>query len=359
MPPRLAHLRTARNLGRSFTTASTPRPRVRITEVGPRDGLQNEPRPIPLDTKLELLSRLSRTGLKHIEAGSFVSPKWVPQMADSANIARTLPTRAEIASTPAGEKIRWSYLCPNMKGMESALEYKVPEIAVFLSASEGFSKKNLNCSINESFEKVIPVVKAAKAAGIPVRGYVSMVITCPYSGKTPPQMVLKVTEKLLEMGCYEVSLGDTVGMGTVDTVGTLLKCLKEEGGIRLEDYISGHFHDTFGMGIANVGEAVKWGVRGFDGSVAGLGGCPYAKGATGNVATEDLVWFLEGAGFDTGVNLEELAKIGDWISADIGRRNESRVGKAIMSKVEKTAAKGEQEALKTINEIPRAIPVAA
>lgn len=322
------HLRTFTSLPR-FAGAS-----VRIVEVGARDGLQNEKTAVPLETKLELLSRLSKTGLRHIEAGSFVSPKWVPQMANTSAILSHLEETKD--KEPERKGITYSYLVPNEKGLTGFLDGKPTpgngnEIAVFASASEGFSQKNLNCSIDESLQRFAPVVEKALKSGFRVRGYVSMVIACPYSGATPPEAVANVVEKLLDMGCYEVSLGDTNGVGTPGTVAELLKCLIHKRGIPAEK-LAAHFHDTYGQAIVNSLVALEHGIRAFDSSVGGLGGCPYAAGATGNVATEDLVYFLEGTGVHTGVDLEQLAGIGEWVSKKLGRRNGSRVGRAIAGK---------------------------
>ncbi|KAF8252412.1 aldolase [Wilcoxina mikolae CBS 423.85] len=323
-------LRTTR---RTFTTSSHPPRfsgvRVRIVEVGARDGLQNEKTPVSLDTKLELLSRLSKTGLRHIEAGSFVSPKWVPQMANTSAILSHLES-----TRPKDDGVTYSYLVPNTKGLSIFLSTTPPastrgsEIAIFASASEGFSQKNLNCSITESLSRFEPVVASALEHGFQIRGYVSMIISCPYSGATPVSAVADVVEKLLDMGCYEVSLGDTNGVGTPGTVGRLLRYLVTERGIRVEQ-LAAHFHDTYGQAIVNSLVALEHGIRTFDSSVGGLGGCPYAQGATGNVATEDLVYFLEGTGVDTGVDLEAVVKVGEWISKVLGRGNGSRVGKAL------------------------------
>ncbi|CCX04282.1 hypothetical protein FPQ18DRAFT_393347 [Pyronema domesticum] len=322
-----------RRLSRSFiTTPSFTGASVRIVEVGARDGLQNEKTVIPLATKLELLNKLSKTGLTHIEAGSFVSPKWVPQMANTGSILEVLEQERR-AQGQDGDGITYSYLVPNIKGLETMLGVKGTaakgnEIAIFASASEEFSIKNLNCGIEESLRRFRPVVESALEHGLQIRGYVSMVISCPYSGPTSPQAVGDVVERLLEMGCYEVSLGDTNGVGTPGTVGKLLRHLVQERGIKPER-LAAHFHDTYGQAIVNSLVALEHGIRTFDSSVGGLGGCPYSKGATGNVATEDLVYFLEGTGVKTGVDLEAVARIGEWISKVLGRGNGSRVGRAL------------------------------
>jgi len=322
------HLRTFTSLPRFAGTS------VRIVEVGARDGLQNEKTTVPLETKLELLSRLSKTGLRHIEAGSFVSPKWVPQMANTSAILSHLEATRD--DEPERRDITYSYLVPNEKGLASFLDAgPAPgagnEIAVFASASEGFSRSNLNCSVAESLRRFAPVVERACARGFRVRGYVSMVIACPYSDATPPAAVAAVVRQLLDMGCYEVSLGDTNGVGTPATVAKLLACLIGENAIPAEK-LAAHFHDTYGQAIVNSLVALEHGIRTFDASVSGLGGCPYAAGATGNVATEDLVYFLEGTGVHTGVDLEQLAGVGEWVSKALGRRNGSRVGRALAGK---------------------------
>ncbi|KAI5799901.1 hypothetical protein EDC01DRAFT_721319 [Geopyxis carbonaria] len=342
-PPALA-LPTARH----YSGAS-----VRIVDVSARDGLQNEPTPVSLATKLELVRRLARCGLSHIEAGSFVSPYWVPAMATSKGVLEALvasdsttsPTAsstaaathtAAAAQTDAGTaKPIYSWLIPNLKGL-AAFETVAPpparhELAVFASASEGFSHKNTNCDIATSLSRLRAVVSAATARGYRVRGYVSMVIACPYSGPTPPSAVAAVTRALLEMGCYEVSLGDTNGVGTPRSVTALLRHLTQEAGVPVER-LAAHWHDTYGMAIVNAAAALEMGVRVFDASVGGLGGCPYAKGATGNVAAEDLVWFLHGVGCDSGLSLEELARTGEWICGVLGRESGSRVGRALRGK---------------------------
>ncbi|RVD82339.1 uncharacterized protein DFL_006767 [Arthrobotrys flagrans] len=314
---------------------------VKIVEVGPRDGLQNEKTIVPLDTKISLIERLSATGLRVIEAGSFVAPKWVPQMADSTSIL----THLLRSPPPAPQPVTYPFLVPNLKGLESALPRATPpphpgasEISIFASASEGFSLKNLNCSISTSFDRFAPVVAKALENGIKVRGYVSMVISCPYSGDTPPEKVVEVTKRLLEMGCYEVSLGDTTGVGNPYSIDVLMKALIE-GGVPVEK-LACHFHDTYGQAIVNCMVGLANGVRVFDSSVAGLGGCPYAKGATGNVATEDLVYFLHSVGMKTGVDLEKVSEVGAWISEAIGRKNNSKVGPALLAKRPETAASG-------------------
>ncbi|EWC47539.1 hypothetical protein DRE_03159 [Drechslerella stenobrocha 248] len=324
--------------------ASSPAEHVKIVEVGPRDGLQNEKVIVPLATKLGLIERLSSTGLRVIEAGSFVAPKWVPQMADSSSILAHLSKHPPQLPT-AAHKISYPFLVPNTKGLDAALANptaRPSEIAIFASASEGFSQRNLNCSIEESLARFAPVVSRALDAGVPVRGYISMVIACPYSGPTPPEAVVDVALKLLDMGCYEISLGDTTGVGTPHTVDVLIKALLAAG-VPVEK-LACHFHDTYGQAIVNCMVGLANGVRVFDSSVAGLGGCPYAKGATGNVSTEDLVYFIHSVGMDTGVDLQRLAEVGAWISDSIGRKNNSKVGPALLAKRPEPATKAEDPA---------------
>jgi hydroxymethylglutaryl-CoA lyase len=294
--------------------------RVKLVEVGPRDGLQNEPTPVSVETKVTLIERLADAGLASVEAGSFVSPKWVPQMAASDEVYRTMKRRPG-TDYPA--------LVPNLKGMESALAAGVEEIAVFVSASEGFSQKNIACSRAESLERIGPVIEQARAHTIRIRGYVSCIAGCPYDGEVAPDEVLAMTRALVDMGCYEVSLGDTIGVGTAAKVRRVIE--RVAGGVA-RDKIAMHFHDTYGQGVANVLASLMEGISVFDSSVAGLGGCPYAKGATGNVATEDVLYLLEGLGIETGVDLRQVAAIGDWISSTLGRPNGARAGKALLAK---------------------------
>ena len=294
--------------------------RVRLVEVGPRDGLQNEAGIVPLDIKVELVDRLSAVGLAAVEAGSFVSPKWVPQMADSAEVL------ARIAKRP-----RTSYpaLVPNMKGLEAALAANVAEIAIFVSASEGFSQKNIACSRAESLERLAPVAEQALAAGLRVRGYVSCIAGCPYDGAVPGNDVARMSEALIGMGCYEISLGDTIGVGTAWQIRLLIETV---AGLVPREKIAMHFHDTYGQGVANILASLEEGIAVFDSSVAGLGGCPYAPGASGNVATEDAVYLLHGLGIETGVDFESLAETGGWISEKLDRPNASRAGRAHLAK---------------------------
>jgi hydroxymethylglutaryl-CoA lyase len=293
---------------------------VRIVEVGPRDGLQNEKQNVSTAIKLDLIERLAVAGLRDIEVTSFVSPKWVPQMADQADVMRGLRRRPGV---------NYPVLTPNLKGFEAAVAEGATEVAVFASASEGFSQKNINCSIDESIDRFMPVLDAAKRQRVKVRGYVSCVVACPYDGAIAPQQVAQVAARLYELGCYEVSLGDTIGVGTPGSVLPMLEAVAARVPVGA---LAGHYHDTYGMATANVHASYDFGIRVFDSSVAGLGGCPYAKGATGNVATEDVVYLLHGLGASTGVDLDMLVDCGAWISAQLGRNNGSRVGGAVLAK---------------------------
>lgn len=293
---------------------------VRIVEVGPRDGLQNEKHLIPTAVKLELIDRLGATGLRSIEATSFASPKWVPQMADHSKLMRALKRRPGVS---------YPVLTPNMRGFEAAVAAGATEVAVFASASEGFSQKNINCSIDESIERFVPILEAAKPLGVRVRGYVSCVIACPYDGPTPPHNVAQVAARLHEIGCYEISLGDTIGVGTPDSITRMLDAVATKVPV---EQLAGHYHQTYGMAVANIYASYRFGLRVFDSSVAGLGGCPYAKGATGNVATEDVVYLLHGLGAETGVDLNALVDCGAWISSWLDRSNSSQVGRALLAK---------------------------
>lgn len=294
--------------------------RVSIVEVGARDGLQNEKQEVTAAVKIELVNRLSEAGFRNVEAGSFVSPKWVPQMATSTEVM------AGITRKPG---VIYSVLTPNMKGFEGALAALADEVVIFGAASEAFSQKNINCSIAESITRFEPILAAAQAAGVRVRGYISCVVGCPYEGAITPQVVADVAWRLRDLGCYEVSLGDTIGVGNPASVARMLEAV----GARVPmAQLAGHYHDTYGMGAANVHASYQMGVRVFDSSVAGLGGCPYAKGATGNVATEDVVWLLHGLGARTGVDLEALVDCGAWISAELGRLSGSRVARALLAR---------------------------
>ncbi|HEX8962601.1 MAG TPA: hydroxymethylglutaryl-CoA lyase [Rhodocyclaceae bacterium] len=294
--------------------------RVKIVEVGPRDGLQNEKQPIATETKLELIGRLADAGLKTIEAAAFVSPRWVPQMADAAEVMRRLERR---------EGVAYPVLVPNEKGFEAALAAGATEIAVFGAASEAFSEKNINCSIAESLARFKPVVEAAKKADIAVRSYVSCVLGCPYQGEVAPRAVADVAWALYEMGCYEISLGDTIGTGTPGATREMIEAVAKRVPLKK---LAGHFHDTYGMAIANIFAAMEAGVAVFDASVAGLGGCPYAAGASGNVATEDVAWLMRGLGVDTGIDLDRLVDAGAWISAQLGRETGSKAARALAAK---------------------------
>ena len=289
---------------------------VKIVEVGPRDGLQNEKTPLTLDDRKNLILDLMKTGLQAIEVGSCVSAKWVPQMADSDVL---------FAQLPQDPNIQFSLLTPNLKGFESALAVGCKEVAVFTAASESFTRKNINCSIDESFEKFADVMAAAKANDIKVRGYVSCMVDCPYEGAIDPQQVAKVSKRLLDMGCYEVSLGETIGTATPDRVKKVWEaCLSELD----SQVLAGHFHNTYGMAIANIYQSLNQGIRIFDSSIAGLGGCPYAKGASGNVATEDLYYLLSKMGFETGINLDALMQTSRNISQVLNRNNPSNYANA-------------------------------
>lgn len=292
---------------------------VRIVEVGPRDGLQNEAEPIPVADKVELIRRLADAGLIAIEAGSFVSPRWVPQMAGSAEVYAAIDRRPGV-SYPA--------LVPNMKGFEAAVAAGVDEIAVFVSASEGFSRKNIACSRAESLERLAPVAEAATSRGIRVRGYVSCIVACPYDGPVRSSEVRAMASALAELGCYEVSLGDTIGVGTAEKVRAVIA---EVARSIPRERIAMHFHDTYGQGVANVLASLGEGISVFDSSVGGLGGCPYAPGASGNVATEDVAYLLAGLGISTDLDLVALARTGAWISARLGRENASRAGRALLA----------------------------
>jgi len=308
---------------RRYISMSLPK-RVKIVEVGPRDGLQNEKTVVPTEVKIALIDKLSETGLQVVETTAFVSPKWVPQMADHVEVSKGISKKKGV-SYPA--------LVPNMQGLEKALATGVvDEIAVFGSASEAFSKKNINCTIEESFERFKPVVEEAKKKAVKIRGYVSCVIADPYTGLVEPKQVGYVSKRLYEMGCYEISLGDTTGVGTPGHTYKMLEAvLKEIPASKL----AVHFHDTYGQSLANIYVALQAGISVIDSSVAGLGGCPYAKGATGNVPTEDVLYMLQGLGIDTGVDLDKVIDIGQWISRQLGKSAPaSRVNQAITAKRE-------------------------
>ena len=291
-------------------------PTVNIYEVGPRDGLQNEKNLVSVEDKVELINQLSNTGLTVIEAGSFVSPKWVPQMASSDEVFNQIDR---------AKGITYSALTPNLKGLDAAIESGADEVAIFGAASESFSQKNINCSIGESIERFLPVIEKAKAHNIPVRGYVSCVVGCPYEGAIDPLKVADVSKKLFELGCYQISLGDTIGVGTPLSITTMIDAVSNHVPIK---HLAIHCHDTYGQAIANIYAALQCGITTIDSSVAGLGGCPYAKGASGNVATEDVIYLLDGLGIESGVDLEKIISIGNTISQTLGRDNQSKVARA-------------------------------
>jgi isopropylmalate/homocitrate/citramalate synthase len=294
--------------------------RVRIVEVGPRDGLQNEPNSVPTAVKVELIERLADAGLPAVEATAFVSPKWVPQMADHSEVLKTLRRKPGVS---------YPVLVPNMKGFEAAAAAGAKEIAVFGAASETFSRKNINASIAESLERFAPVCEAARAKGIRVRGYISCVVGCPYEGAVEPEAVAEVAKQLDAMGCYEISLGDTIGVGTPGKVKRMIETVARAVPV---ERLAVHLHDTYGQALANLYAALELGVATADSSVAGLGGCPYAKGASGNVATEDVVYLLDGLGVETGVDLAKVYDAGRFICDALGREPASKVAKALASK---------------------------
>ena len=289
---------------------------VRIVEVGPRDGLQNEAEIVPATVKGELIDRLAAAGARTIEAGSFVSPKWVPQMADTAEVLSLIQRRPGVG---------YPVPVPNMKGLEAAIASGVEEVAVFAAASEAFSQRNINCSIAESLERFQPVMEEAARQGLKVRGYVSCVLGCPYQGEVPLADVARVSRRLLEMGCYEISLGDTIGVGTPLKAVRMVEAVMED--VPTEK-IALHFHDTYGQALANIYACLGLGVSVLDSAVGGLGGCPYAKGATGNVATEDLVYMLDGMGIETGIDLAALTDTARFIAAAIGKAPASHLARA-------------------------------
>ncbi|KAI0414041.1 hydroxymethylglutaryl-CoA lyase [Xylaria grammica] len=349
---------------RRFATASDvhsqPQPdnHVRIVEVGPRDGLQNEKKAIPVETKIELIERLAKTGVSVIEAGSFVSPKWVPQMNNSSQIMEHVLTR----NIPSPSPITYSFLAPNAKGVADATAIlqkhegayatqtdvlkggngkPMMELAVFAAATESFSQKNLNCDIATSLERFRDVIQGAKQIGIRARAYISVVLGCPFEGhEVNPHKVAEIAASLLEMGADEISLGDTTGMGTAPRTQELLRCMAAAG-IRSED-MAMHFHDTYGQALVNTAVSLERGIRTFDSSVGGLGGCPYSPGATGNISTENMVYFMETLGMKTGIDLDAVADIGQWITGEIGKPNDSAVGKAVLG-ARKTAADASKE----------------
>jgi len=298
----------------------SPEPEILISEVGPRDGLQNEKQPVPAAVKIELVHRLQAAGLKEIEVTSFVSPKWVPQMADAASVMAGIQRQAGV---------RYSVLTPNMTGFEAALKCQPDEIVVFGAASEAFSQRNINCSIAESMERFAPVVAAARERGIQVRGAMSCTVGCPYEGEIAPERVAYLAGLMKGIGVQRVDVADTIGVGTPKKVQAAIGATLAHFDI---DHISGHFHDTYGQALSNTYAALQMGVWNFQSSVAGLGGCPYAKGATGNVATEDVVYLMHGLGIDTGIDLDKLVDAGACISEQLGRPSGSRVARALLAK---------------------------
>ena len=301
---------------------------VKLFEMAPRDGLQNEPGNIvPTATKIALVERLAKAGIAHIEAASFVSPKWVPQMGDAVEVM------AGIQRQPG---VVYSALTPNLKGLESALTVGVEEVAVFGAASEAFSQKNINCSIAESLTRFEPVLDRARHAGVRVRGYVSCVLGCPYEGEIAPSKVAEVAKALYDMGCYEVSLGDTIGVGTPLAAKRMIEAVQQQVPIAL---LAAHFHDTYGMALANLYAVMEEGVSVIDAATAGLGGCPYAKGASGNVATEDVLYLLEGLGIETGIDLQAVIDTGFWITQQLGRKPSSKVALAKGTQAKSALAK--------------------
>jgi hydroxymethylglutaryl-CoA lyase len=298
---------------------SLPR-QVRIVEVGPRDGLQNEREIVPTPVKLALIDKLADAGLTTIEAGAFVSPKWVPQMADSAAVLTGLRRRSGVS---------YPVLVPNRQGLEAALAAGVTEIAVFGAASETFSRRNINCSIAESLDRFRPVVELARQHGVKVRGYVSCALGCPYEGEIAPEKVAEVAGALYAMGCYEISLGDTIGVGTPSKTQRMLEAVTWQAPL---DCLAGHYHDTYGQALANIYASLELGLATFDASIAGLGGCPYAAGASGNVATEDVIYLLNGLGIETGIDLDALVNAAAFISQALNRPPASKVARALLAK---------------------------
>lgn len=293
---------------------------VRLVEVGARDGLQNEKRTLHPQIRVQLLEMLADTGLRTLEAGAFVSPRWVPQMAGSDDVLKALSVRPGVT---------WTALVPNVKGLEAAMAAGCREVAVFAAASEAFSQKNINCSIAQSLARYQDVMVLARDAGVRVRGYVSCVMGCPFTGYVKPEAVAAVSASLFAMGCHEISLGDTLGSGTPAATKSLIDACRQVVPVSA---LAGHFHDTYGMAIANIHAALEADVRIFDSSVAGLGGCPYSPGATGNVATEDVIYLLNGLGMTHGVNLDALIDVGMFINAQLGRETASRVSRALLAK---------------------------
>ena len=298
---------------------------VKIVEVGPRDGLQNEKQFVPTEIKVDLVNRLSEAGFRNIEAASFVSPKWVPQMADGAQVMADIERRKGTI---------YSVLTPNMKGFDGAVAARADEIVIFGAASEAFSQKNINCSIAESIARFEPVARAAKESGLRVRGSISCALGCPYQGDVPVPAVVDVVQRMAELGCDEIDIADTIGVGTPGRTREVFAAVTK---VFPREQLSGHFHDTYGQALANIYAALLEGIEIFHASVAGLGGCPYAKGATGNVATEDVLYLMNGLGIETGIDLDAVVAIGDFISSSIGRQNASRAGRALLAKAANAA----------------------
>ncbi|MCH8105805.1 MAG: hydroxymethylglutaryl-CoA lyase [Proteobacteria bacterium] len=294
--------------------------KVKIVEVGPRDGLQNEAQSVPIEVKIRLIEKLVDAGLPVVESGAFVSPKWVPQMASSGDVFAGIEKRAGVS---------YPMLVPNMKGLEAAIEAGVEEIAVFAAASETFSQRNINCSIEESLERFRDVAKKASAENLRIRGYISCVLGCPYEGEVSIDTVAEVAARLLDQGCYEISLGDTIGVGTADRAQALVERVSKTVPV---SQLAAHFHDTYGQGLANLYAVLQSGISVVDSSVAGLGGCPYAKGASGNVATEDVVYMLDGMNIETGVDMQKLLDAGQYINEFLGRESASRAALALSKK---------------------------
>jgi len=290
--------------------------KVKIVEVGARDGLQNESTPVSVEVKISLIERLAETGLTVVEAASFVSPKWVPQMAGSGDVFKGIKQKAGVS---------YPVLVPNLKGLESAIESGVEEIAIFAAASESFTQKNINCSIEESINRYTDVIEKSLTEGLKVRGYVSCTLGCPYEGEIASEKVAEVAKRLSDLGCYEISLGDTIGTGTPIKAQEMVEVVAKHVPI---EQLAAHFHDTYGQALANLFAVLQMGVSVIDSSVSGLGGCPYAKGATGNVATEDVVYMLNGMGIESGVDIDKLLEAGRYISDHLGRKPNSNVGLA-------------------------------
>jgi len=296
--------------------------KVDIIEVGPRDGLQNEKQTLSVDLRVELIERLAKAGLKKIEAGSFVSPKWVPQMAGTDEVLDKL--NASPVKQQTG--VEYAALTPNLKGLEGAIQHRADEIAIFGAASESFTQKNINCSIKESLQRFDAIASQAQQINLPMRGYISTIVGCPYEGDIQPEAVAEVAKYLYQMGCYEISLGDTIGVGTPVKFKRMLDAVMKEVPV---EKLAVHCHNTYGQALANIYASLEYGIKKVDAAVAGLGGCPYAKGASGNIATEDVLFMLHGMNIKTGVDLDEVVKIGNWICDELGRENQSKVGLAL------------------------------